>query len=90
MIHDDRSDSERKTHTYIVVGTDSFMSGWGLAKGGASFAAWACTKNDLEAVLAWVRNRGDMRRVRVVGAGWRPRAAHTHIYVVHPGHPALG
>ena len=89
---DDRTDAQRATHTYLVVGTDSFMSGWGGAAGGTSYAAWACTGRDLSRVRAWVEGRSDMRRVRVVSAdGGRPRGrGHAHIYVVDAGHPAVG
>lgn len=88
---DDRTTEERSTHTIAVAMTDSFMSGWGGARGGSSVAAWAfdprtTSESDL---LAWVERRGDSRRVRVVSlAGYRPRCAHLHIYAVHPGHPS--
>ena len=88
---DDRTIEERTSHWLAVVGTDSFMSGWGGAAGGASYAAWACRPDDVRTVEQWVSSRREMRRVRVVTLGdWRPRAAHVHIYVVNDGHPALG
>ena len=43
---DDRTPDEIKTHIWIVAGTDSFLSGWGEAKGGVSYAGWACKYND--------------------------------------------
>lgn len=90
-LQDDRTAEQRVTHTYAVAMTDSFMSGWGKAAGGASVAAWACRADDICEVERWVRNRREARRVRVVALkGWRPRAAHVHVYVVDDGHPALG
>ncbi len=100
VTQDDRTPEERKTHYWLVVGTDRCLSGWGGARGGASVAAWACRPDDSSRVLAWVESRGDMRRVREVsewdgrvggvGRAYRPkRAAHFHVYVVGPDHPAL-
>lgn len=61
-----------------------------MARGGPSYAAWACESRDLTAVERWVRSRGEARRVRVVDlATWRPRRGHAHVYVVTEGHPAL-
>jgi hypothetical protein len=89
-IQDDRAPEEKITHFIIVVGTDSFMSGWGEAKGGVSYAGWACTPEQYDRVLNWVSNRSEMKRVRIVGNSWRPKGiGHTHIYVVHDNHPAL-
>ena len=89
-IQDDRTAEERKTHTWIVVGTDSFMSGWGKASGGVSYAAWACKGSDVDRVENWVRARSDMKRVRIVSGRWCPRGnGHAHIYVVHDDHNAL-
>ena len=94
IVDDRRTDEQRRKLTILVVGTDRVLSGWGLCEGGTSVAAWACTSDDVAAVEAWVRSRGDMRRVRVVydlpGRGYRPRrAAHFSIYPVEIGHPAL-
>ena len=87
---DDRTPDEIKTHIWIVAGTDSFLSGWGEAKGGVSYAGWACKYDDLDQVERWVRSRSDMKRVRIVGSDWRPKGVgHTHIYVVHENHRAL-
>ncbi|KKN01180.1 hypothetical protein LCGC14_1130210 [marine sediment metagenome] len=87
---DDRTPEQKKTHCVAVVGTDSFMSYWGHARNGLSYAGWACTPDDLNAVESWVRSRSDMKRVRIVSLdGYRPsRATHTHIYVVDKNHPA--
>ena len=82
---DDRTEAERKTHALAVVGTDSFMSGWGRAEGGASYAGWAFKDSEQAACLSWVDGRSDMKRVRIVALdGYKPNAAHTHIYVFKP------
>jgi len=89
---DDRTEAQRQTHTLAWMMTDSFMSGWGHAKNGLSYAGWAFAgAQDGLAVERWVRSRSDSKRVRLVALdGYRPTAAkHTHIYVVEPGHPAL-
>ena len=88
---DDRTDEQRKTHQLAVIGTDRFMSGrggtWGpLEKDlpGMSYVGWAFKDGDEAACLSAVDARKDMRRVRVVVLdGYRPKAAHTHIYVWH-------
>ena len=90
IIEDERTPEQRKTHTLLVVGTDKFLSGWGLAEGGTSYAAWACTREHWDKVFNWVRRRGDQKRVRQVCEPWRPRGkGHAHIYVVGENHPAL-
>ena len=92
IIVDDRNEEQKKTHTIIFVGTDKFLSGWGQAQGGASYAGWACKSEDRYKVENWVRNRGDMLRVREVGNNYRPNpryCAHFHIYVVDENHPAI-
>lgn len=74
----------------IVAATDSFMSGWGEAKNGTSYAGWACKPEHESQVHNWVSNRTEMKRVRIVGNDWRPKGiGHTHIYVVEDKHPAL-
>ena len=91
VLIDERTGHERKTHPVIVMATDSFMSGWGEAEGGMSYAGWACTYENQYIVERWVRNRSDMKRVRIVGNDYKPRAQckHCHIYIVKNGHPAL-
>ena len=82
MVKDRRTEEEKGTHTLAVVGTDDFMSGWGDAKGGASFAAWAFKDGDYARCLSWVESRGDMKRIRIVSLkDYRPKAAHTSIYI---------
>jgi hypothetical protein len=83
LINDRRTDAQKKTHHYFVVGTDRFLSGWGEAEGGASYAAWACRTYDEALRMAHrVRARGDQHRVRVVDARcYRPSCKHLSIYV---------
>ena len=64
ITQDDRTAAQLETHTWLVVGTDKFMSGWGEARGGTSVAAWACLPEDRKEVLEWVERRNDMKRVR--------------------------
>jgi len=90
QVIDDRTKEQKKTHRFLIVGTDRFMSGWGKAEGGKSYAAWACTEDDRKAVLDWVERRGDMTCVRETYGDYRPSGrGHCHIYVVTAGHPAL-
>jgi hypothetical protein len=72
------------------VGTDNFLSGWGKAKGGKSYAAWACEGYEAaKKAQEWVERRGDMKRVRQVYGDYRPSGTgHLRIYVVNEGHPA--
>lgn len=84
IINDRRTAEQKDTHTWFVTAKDRFMSGWGIAKGGASYCAWACeSRQQAEACLARIRGRCDMRyiRMRFGIAKWRPRAAHLSIYV---------
>lgn len=87
---DDRTEEQKQTHTWLVVMTDRFMSGWGEAKGGVSYATWACTYENLTQVKKWVRSRSDAMRVRVITGNYRPSGVgHCHVYVVNEGHPSL-
>jgi len=91
-INDKRTDEDRATHPILIVGTDRFMSGWGGASNGASYAAWACRPEHADRVLSWVEARSEMSRVREVSANYRPSSrycAHLSIYVVDDGHPVL-
>lgn len=91
IIKDDRTDEQRITHNLLVIGTDRFLSGWGGAEGGLSYAAWACKEKDIEKVYEWVKQRKDMMRVRWAEGNYKPRGCiHLHIYVVNDNHPALG
>jgi hypothetical protein len=89
-LDDDRTPEQRKSHRLIVAGTDTFMSGWGKACDGVSYAGWACLPEQVNTVERWVRSRSDMKRVRVVSGNWRPKGTgHAHIYVVDQKHAAL-
>lgn len=84
ILKDDRTEAQKKTHTTIVMGTDSFMSGWGDARGGSSYAGWACKESEINACESWVQGRRDMKRVRIVSGDYRPipsKPGHCHIYV---------
>jgi len=87
---DDRTPEQKETHKFLVIGTDKFMSGWGQARGGVSYAAWACTEKDFRSVQDWAESRSDMKRVRTSCGAYHPKGTgHCHIYVVEKGHPAL-
>lgn len=82
---DDRTEEQRKSMRYMIVGRDDSMSGWGGASGGYSRAGWAfdpAVTNWAE-VRDWVRKRGDMKYVHFVKIkDYRPKStAHLHIYV---------
>lgn len=93
---DDRTKEQKTTHRWAVVAKDSFMSGWGGAKGGASRCAWAVPEewaadSSLDHVCRWVRGRSEMKYVKIVNLQtYRPPAgtAHFHIYVCDEMHPA--
>ena len=89
---DDRTEAQKRTHRMAIVGTDSFMSGWGEASNGVSYAGWAFKDGDQAECLSWVDSRSEMKRVRVVALDeYKPNAAHTHIYVFKPEiHKAIG
>lgn len=87
IVQDDRTEEQRKTHVFLVVGTDPFMSGWGQCQDGSSYAAWACTEDQWDDCERWVKKRGDLKRIRGVWdpthAPYRPNASycgHLHIY----------
>lgn len=90
-IDDDRTPVQRLTHPLAWGGTDSFLSGWGKASGGVSYAFWAYRDGTGASVERWVRHRGDIKRVREVALdAYRPTGpGHCHIYVVDTNHPAL-
>lgn len=90
-VQDNRTPEEKRILDCIVFGHDTFMSGWGECENRPSYAGWACEAKHVEHVKKWVKNRGDIKRVRVVKGNFKPSAGayHYHIYVVSPGHPAL-
>ena len=79
-IIDRRAPEQREKLTYLVVGTDPFMSGWGECKHGSSYAAWACSEQDWNDCECWVERRGDLNRVRRVfdppSAPYSPNSTH--------------
>lgn len=88
---DDRTPEQKKTHILAIAATDSFMSGWGEARGGKSKVAWAYNPNEIDRskLLCWVRKRSEMKDVNEVDlTTYRPKAAHFHIYVVEKNHPS--
>ena len=94
IIEDDRTQEQKETHTCLIIGTDRFMSGWGKAENGVSYAVWACEEKDSPKVLEWVKSRKEMKRIREVfetsKSKYRPKGkGHCHIYVVTEGHVSL-
>lgn len=87
VVSDDRTPEQMKTHRWLVIGTDSFLSGWGQARGTTSYAAWACeTESEAAECYRRIEARSDMKRVRIVyepekGRKYRPKQGHLHIYV---------
>ncbi len=83
IIKDDRTEEQKETHLWAVVGTDPFMSGWGQAEGGVSYAAWATNFEGIAPLEERIRNRDDMKRVRTIWLkDYRPRGkGHLHIYI---------
>jgi len=90
IFEDDRTAAQKKTHSVIWMATDSSMSNWGLAKGGPSFAGWACLPKDSRLVEEWIRERPEMGRVRQVPPTYHPPSTpgHCHIYVADEVPPA--
>jgi hypothetical protein len=91
---DDRTQEQRETHRVLICGTDGFMTRWGhrcgmVGKSGRSIAAWACTPGDAATVEAWVRTRGDLKRVRRAIRVYPQKGDHIHIYVVTDAHPSI-
>lgn len=87
-----RTPEQRKTHTILILALDTFLSGWGEARGGESWAAWACKPEHRQQVHAWVQGRTDTANVRILlhDVGTLPRRCrHLTIHVVGDWHPAL-
>jgi len=83
ILKDERTEELKRAPHLIVMGTDKVLSGWGGAKGGPSFAGWACRPEEQAECERWVRSRSDMKRVRIVWSDYRPPSGpgHCHIYV---------
>ncbi len=88
VINDRRTEAQKQRLTLLVVGTDKVLSGWGQARGGASFLAFACDSKTLDQVLKMARDRTDLYRVRVVidsrGSPYRPSRTCKHLSIVVP------
>ena len=85
-IIDDRTSEQLATHPVLVGGHDTFMSGWGLAKGRRSYAFWACRPENVATVRGWVDSRSD---IEVTEFDHGSDNDLKHIYVVCDNHPAL-
>ncbi len=83
VLVDDRTDEQKTSHPMIVLMTDKFMSGWGAATGGPSYAGWAVSVDDVDAMETRIRERSDAKNVRIVSSDYRPPSGpgHCHIYV---------
>ena len=88
--NDDRTEEERRTHTVLYGGVDTFMSSWGppAALGVDSRAYWACRPEDCDRVRAWVAAREEFPRVHELSTPPHGRDF-VHVYVVRLDHPAL-
>jgi hypothetical protein len=92
MYIDDRNEEQTRTHTSLVGGHDPWLSGWGGARGGKSYAYWACEPKHIHTVKQWVLGRKDLIRVGTldrVNSRAKRSPNHAHVYVVGEGHPAL-
>ena len=83
ILQDDRP-PEQKSWLMVVM-TDRFLSGWGEAEGGPSYAAWPFPDGERGQLESWVRARTDAMRVRIVLPSYRPPRGpgHCHIYKYH-------
>jgi hypothetical protein len=88
-INDFRSREQKKWMTTLVMGMDTFLSGWGKAANGASIAAWACSDDTAELVREWVEGRGDIVDVTVGSMEDVPDCEHLSIYPVTQNHPSM-
>ena len=89
-VTDNRTAAQRHTHTALVYGVDTFLSGWGLASDGASIAAWACRPADVPQVHAWVTSRSDIVEPQIEYDGHIPASCvQVTVYVVDDNHPSL-
>lgn len=90
--NDLRSVAEKRTHYLGVAGTDTFLSGWGRARGGSSVMVWAYDpeETDGDVILMHVRARSDMRSIHAVDLRkYRPGGGCVHLQIepVGEGHP---
>lgn len=73
VIDDRRSDKDKARTWGFVVATDSFLSGWGQAPGRSLFAVPVVNNKQAAIVAHNMGHRTDMKRVRIVGANYRPQ-----------------
>lgn len=99
MIKDQRTDKEKETSNYFVMGRDTFLSGWGEAEKTYSYAVWFCeTKEQHKELKRWVKERGDMKNIQSGDAKKfdvylktqfsHPNICRLHIYATSHFHPA--
>jgi hypothetical protein len=88
-IEDERTGAQKSW--ILVGGIDRFMSGWGGAKNGKSWAFWACPLSMVPAVGKWVKERGDIVHYRELAGNAKLRfgRGHVHIYPITNSHPAI-
>ncbi len=72
-IDDRRSEADKTATAFLVVATDKFMSGWGNAPGRSLFAVPCRSWEEAKIVEENMRHRSEMKRVRIVGAAYRPK-----------------
>ena len=72
-IDDRRSADDIAATAGFVVANDSFMSGWGQATGRSLFAVPFRSMEEARIVEENMRDRTEMKYVRVVGPDYRPR-----------------
>jgi len=96
IVKDERTKEQKEQLKYIVYAHDTFLSGWGMAKGGRSLFAWAVeTEAQKDKILDWVQGRSDMTRVDWDLASEfdrklnRKTFAHCSIYSATKEHPVL-
>ncbi len=68
VIDDRRSKEVREATRWLVVATDSFMSGWGRAASRSLFAVPCRDYDQAKAVKDNMRQRSEMKRARIVFA----------------------
>ena len=73
MIDDKRTEQEKAETEGFVVATDSFMSGWGLARGTSYFAVPYRATDNPQAIFERLDDRPEMKRVRYAGKDYRPK-----------------
>ena len=64
MIEDRRTEEQKQKLKYFVMGTDTFLSGWGQAKDAISYAVWFCeTEEQHKKLKSFVKSRPEMTRI---------------------------